>query len=140
MTDKLVYTAHVTATGGRDGKISSDDGHLEVKLTVPREFGGPGGAGTNPEQLFAAGYSACFLSATKLSARLGKVSLPEDPTIDASVGVLSGEDGYRLTAELRISIPGIEREVAERLVAEAHRRCPFSKATRGNMDVVMTVL
>lgn len=139
-TPRVVYTATVTATGGRDGKVRSDDGYLDVKLTMPKEFGGPGGEGTNPEQLFAAGYSACFLSATKLAARLAKVALPEDPTIDARVSVLSGEDGYRLTTELRISIPGIERDVAERLVADAHQRCPFSKATRGNMDVTLTIV
>lgn len=140
MTSKLVYTAKVTADGGREGRAKSDDGNLDVALVMPKEFGGPGGAGTNPEQLFAAGYSACFLSALKLTARLDKVTLPEDPRIDAEVGVVSGDDGYSLTAELNVSLPGIDRDVAEKLVAGAHQRCPYSRATRGNIDVALSVL
>jgi len=140
MTEKLVYTAKVTADGGRAGRVASDDGNLDVALVVPKEFGGPGGAGTNPEQLFAAGYSACFLSALKLTARLDKVSLPEDPKIDAEVGVLSGDNGYTLTATLNVSLPGLDRNVAEKLVAGAHQRCPYSRATRDNILVTLNVV
>ena len=140
MEAKLVYTAKVTTTGGREGRALSDDGNLDVSLTMPKEFGGPGGKGTNPEPRVAAAYSACFLSATKLVARLNKVTLREDPTIEARIGVLSTGGGYQLTAELLVSIPGVEREVAEKLVAGVHQRCPFSNATRGNIDVTLTVL
>ncbi|KGF69465.1 organic hydroperoxide resistance protein [Hoeflea sp. BAL378] len=141
MTDKLIYTAKVRTTGGRDGgKAVSSDGNLDVGLSMPKEFGGAGGDGTNPEQLFAAAYSGCFLSATKLVARLEKIKLPEDPTIEAHIGVLSTSEGYKLTAELLISIPQIDRDIAERIVAEAHKRCPFSNATRGNMDVTLTLV
>lgn len=140
MTDKLVYTAEVTSTGGRDGGHSrASDGKLEVNLSMPKEFGGPGGDGTNPEQLFAAAWSACFLSATKLAARLAKVTLPEDPVITAKIGVLSG-DGYYLNCELNVSLPGLEESVAQKIVEDAHKRCPFSKATKGNVDVVLNIV
>ncbi|NIZ12065.1 organic hydroperoxide resistance protein [Phaeobacter sp. HF9A] len=140
MTDKLVYTATVTAQGGRDGRVTSDDGNLDVALVVPKAFGGPGGAGTNPEQLFAAGYSACFLSALKLTARLEKVTLEHEPGIEAQVGVLSTEDGYKLAATLKVSMPGLDKDMAEKLVAGAHERCPYSRATRGNIDVTLEVV
>jgi Ohr subfamily peroxiredoxin len=141
MSDELIYTAKVKTTGGRDGgEAISDDGNLEVALSMPKEFGGPGGNGTNPEQLFAAAYSGCFLSATKLVARLEKIKLPEDPTIEAHIGVLSTSEGYKLTAELLISIPQVERDIAENIVVRAHQRCPFSIATRGNMDVKLTLV
>lgn len=140
MTLNLVYTAKVHTDGGREGRSKSDDGNLDVALVMPKEFGGPGGAGTNPEQLFAAGYSACFLSALKLTARLEKVKLPQDPTIDAEVGVLSGDNGYVLAATLNISLPGVDRDVAEKLVAGAHQRCPYSNATRGNIEVTLNVV
>lgn len=140
MADKLVYTAEVTSTGGRDGGHSkASDGKLEVSLSMPKEFGGPGGDGTNPEQLFAAAWSACFLSATKLAARLAKVALPQDPVITAKIGVLSG-DGYYLNCELNVSLPGLEESVARQIVEDAHKRCPFSKATRGNVDVVLNLV
>ena len=140
MTSKRIYTAIVTADGGRDGRVASEDGNLDLALVVPKEFGGPGGAGTNPEQLFAAGYSACFLSALKLTARLEKVQLDQDPTIEAHVGVLSTDEGYELVADLKVSMPGLEKELAEKLVAGAHERCPYSRATRGNIDVTLEVV
>ena len=140
MSSKLIYTAKVTADGGREGRATSDDGNLDVALVVPKEFGGPGGAGTNPEQLFAAGYAACFLSALKLTARLEKVKLEQDPTIEAHVGVLSSDDGYSLTATLQVSMPGLEKDMAQKLVEGAHQRCPYSRATRGNIDVTLEVV
>jgi lipoyl-dependent peroxiredoxin len=140
MIAKLVYTAKVTADGGREGRATSNDGNLNVALVMPKEFGGPGGAGTNPEQLFAAGYAACFLSALKLTARLDKVTLPQDPTIDAEVGLMSGDDGYFLTVTLNVSLPGLARDIAEGLVAGAHQRCPYSNATRGNIGVTLNVV
>ncbi len=140
MTSKLIYTAKVSIDGGREGRAKSDDGNLDLALVMPKEFGGPGGAGTNPEQLFAAGYSACFLSALKLTARLDKVTLSQDPTINAEVGVVSGDDGYSLTATLNVSLPGVDRDVAEKLVAGAHQRCPYSRAIRGNIGVTLNVV
>lgn len=140
MTSKLIYTARVSTSGGREGRSRSDDGNLDVALVMPKEFGGPGGAGTNPEQLFAAGYSACFLSALKLTVRLEKVMLLADPSIDAEVGVVSGDDGYGLTATLNITLPGVDRDVAEKLVAGAHARCPYSRAIRGNIDVALNIV
>lgn len=138
--EKIIYSTEATATGGRDGSAASADGHLKVKLTVPKEFGGPGGEGTNPEQLFAAGYSACFLSAIKLMGRLGKVAIPDAATVTAKIGVGAVDVGYMFTAELLISLPGIPAETARELVAGAHQRCPFSRATKGNIDVVLTIL
>ena len=140
MTAKLVYTAKTHADGGREGRVKSVDGNLDVAPVMPKEFGGPGGAGTNPEQLFAAGYSTCFLSALKLTARLDKVALPQNPTINAEASVMSGDDGYFLAATLNVSMPGIVRDVAEKLVAGAHQRCPYSNATRGNIDVMLNVV
>lgn len=138
--EKIIYATEATATGGRDGHAESADGHLAVKLTVPREFGGPGGEGTNPEQLFAAGYSACFLSAIKLMGRLNKVAVSDMATVTAKVGVGAVDVGYMFTAELLISLPGVPVETVRELVAGAHERCPFSRATKGNIDVVLTVL
>lgn len=140
VSGKIVYSTEVTATGGREGTARSADGNLDVSLVMPKEFGGPGGTGTNPEQLFAAAWSACFLSATKLVARLNKITLPADPIINGKINVHSGDDGYTLGAELQISIPGLEKSVVEEIVAGAHARCPFSKATRGNVDVTLTVV
>lgn len=137
--EKIIYSTEVTATGGRDGKASSNDGKLAVSLSVPKEFGGPGADGTNPEQLFGAGYSACFLSAIKLMGRLNKVSVPDASTVTAKIGVGAAEVGYMFTAELVVDLPGVSRDVAEQLVAGAHERCPFSRATRGNVDVKLTI-
>lgn len=140
MTAKLIYTAKVSTSGGRDGRTQSDDGNLDVALVMPKEFGGPGGAGTNPEQLFAAGYSACFLSALKLTVRLEKVKLSAEPSIEAEVGVVSEDDEYALTVTLNITLPGVERDVGEMLIAGAHQRCPYSRATRGNIEVTLNLV
>ena len=140
--EKIIYTAHATATGGRDGVAKSDDGKLSVKLNPPKEMGG-NGDGTNPEQLFAAGYSACFLGAMKFVAGTQKVSLPADTSIDADVHFgprTGGAKGFSVDVALNISLPGMEREKAEALVHEAHEVCPYSNATRGNIDVVLTVV
>jgi osmotically inducible protein OsmC len=135
--DKVLYTAKAHTTGGRDnGASRTDDGHLDVKLSSP----GTPGTGTNPEQLFAAGWSACFLSAIKLVAGKKKITLPEDVAIDAEIdlGMTHGEFG--LAARLNVSLPGMERQAAQELVDAAHQVCPYSRATRGNVDVVLNVV
>ena len=134
--DKVLYTATATTTGGRDGRSVSSDGLLDVKLAPPKELGGPGGA-TNPEQLFAAGYSACFLGAMKHVAGLKKVTVPASTTITASVGIGPIPQGFGINAKLVISLPGMDREAAQALVEAAHQVCPYSNATRGNIDVVL---
>ena len=129
---KLLYTARAHTTGGREGGASrTSDGRLDVKLTVP----GTPGNGTNPEQLFAVGWSACFLSAMKLVASKMKVRLPADAAVDPEVDLCSGDDGYFLKARLNVSLPGLERQVAQSILDVAHQSCPYSKATRGNIDV-----
>jgi Ohr subfamily peroxiredoxin len=134
---KVVYTAQTHTTGGREGGVSrSSDGHLEVKLSLP----GSGRDGTNPEQLFAAGWSACFESAIGLAARKRKIALPSGLAIDAEVDLHLGEGGYSLGARLNVSLPGIARETAQALVDEAHEICPYSRATRGNIDVAITLV
>lgn len=138
--EKVLYVAHATATGGRDGRAVSSDNVLDVKLTTPTELGGAGGTGTNPEQLFAVGYSACFLGALKLVASREKVKLPDDTRIDGSVGIGPIAQGFGIEVELKISVPGVERSVAEDLVNKAHVVCPYSNATRGNVDVTLTVV
>ncbi len=138
--EKVVYRAHAKATGGRDGHAEIPDAALDLKLAVPKDMGGPGGQGTNPEQLFAAGYSACFLGAMKFVAGRDKVTLPHDTAIDGSVGIGPIPNGFGIEAELRISLPGMDREAAEKLVAAAHVVCPYSNATRGNVDVTLTVV
>ena len=131
-TTKVLYTAKTHTTGGRGKGVSrSSDGHLDIKLSEP----GSGGSGTNPEQLFAAGWSACFESALGIAARKGRVTLPEDTAIDAEVDLCSGKEGYSLQARLNVSIPGIDREIAQDLVTEASQTCPYSKAIRGNVNV-----
>lgn len=137
--EKILYQTSVTATGGRDGTVRSDDGRLSHALSVPKELGGPGGEGTNPEQLFAAGYAACFTGAVKLVARQGRIKLPDDMTVTAHVGMGPVDPGYALTVELVVAMPGIDRAQAEEIVAGAHERCPYSHATRGNIDVKLTV-
>lgn len=128
--EKVLYTAKTHTTGGREGVSRSSDGQLEVKLT------GPGhGSGTNPEQLFAAGWSACFLSAMGVVASTMKVALPADRAIDAEVDLGTTDGAYLLRARLNVSLPGLEREVAQAIVDAAHQICPYSKATRGNIDV-----
>lgn len=134
--EKVLYTAKTHTTGGRDGAARSSDGRLDVKLSVP----GTAGNGTNPEQLFAAGWSACFLSAIEHLARQQKVALPVDRTIDAEVDLGTNDEGYLLRARLNVHLPGVDRDVAQSLVNEAHEStCPYSKATRGNIEVVITV-
>jgi Ohr subfamily peroxiredoxin len=136
---KTLYTATVTATGGRDGRSVSSDGILDVKLATPKELGGAGGAATNPEQLFAAGYSACFIGALKFVAGQTKATLPADTAITAEVGIGQIEGGFGLDIDLRISLPGLAQEQAQSLVDAAHKVCPYSNATRGNVDVRLHV-
>lgn len=137
---KVLYTAQATATGGREGRASSNDERLDVKLSTPKELGGPGGDGTNPEQLFAAGYSACFLSALKLVAAHAKTALPADASVTAKVGIgPNDKGGFGLTAELRVALPGVEPATAQALVNKAHEVCPYSNATRGNIDVQLAL-
>lgn len=138
---QILYTAHATATGGRDGRAVSNDNNLDVKLTTPKQLGGAGGEGTNPEQLFAAGYSACFLSAMKFVATPMKVALPADATVTAEVGVgPNDKGGFGLAAELRVALPGMEQAAAQALVAKAHEVCPYSNATRGNIEVKVVLV
>ena len=136
--DKVLYTAVATSTGGRDGKSVSSDGLLNVRIAPPKELGGPGGA-TNPEQLFAAGYSACFIGAMKHVAMMQKIALPADTSIAASVGIGQIPAGFGIEVAMTVTIPGMERAAAEKLVATAHQVCPYSNATRGNIEVTFTV-
>ena len=138
--EKVLYRAHATATGGRDGRAVSSDKVLDVKLTTPKELGGAGGVGTNPEQLFASGYSACFLGAIKFVAGREKITVPADTSIEGIVGIGQIPNGFGIEVELRISLPGLARATAEDLVKKAHVVCPYSNATRGNIDVRLTVL
>src|SRR3954468_12816903 len=124
--DKILYEAEVTAIGGRDGKAASDDGLLSVSLSLPKSLGGPGGEGTNPEQLFAVGYAACFLGAVKLVARTRKGMPSAEPSVTAKVAMGPVPVGYALVVELKVDLPGVERAVAEEVVAGAHERCPYS--------------
>ena len=134
----ILYKAVVTSTGGRDGAAKSNDGLLEVKLAPPKELGGAGGA-TNPEQLFAAGYSACFIGALKFVAGAAKVSLPSDLSLRAEVGIGKVEGGFGLDVDLFVNLPGMDKTAADELVAKAHQVCPYSNATRGNIDVRLHV-
>lgn len=137
----ILYTAHASATGGRTGHAVSDNGVLDVALTTPKELGGDGAIGTNPEQLFAAGYSACFLGALKFVAGKEKVKISEDTKVYTDVGIGPREDGTGFGIEVSISveIPGVEREVAEKLVAAAHIVCPYSHAMRTSTEVPVRV-
>ncbi|AYB42449.1 organic hydroperoxide resistance protein [Paenibacillus lautus] len=137
---KPLYTADVKVIGGREGSVESTDGVLNHKLSMPKELGGPGGAGTNPEQLFAAGYGACYESALANIARKEGVEL-KDVVIHSqvSIGKDEGADGFKLAVKLKIEMPGIERSQAEDLAKKAHAFCPYSKATRGNIDVELSV-
>ena len=137
--EKIIYTAHATSTGGREGSSKSSDGALDVTLTTPKELGGNGAAGTNPEQLFAAGYSACFIGAMKHVASVQKISLPSDTSVNAEVGIGQIPNGFSVQVAMTITIPGMARDAAEKLVADAHVVCPYSNATRGNIDVTLTV-
>ena len=138
--DKVLYTAHATATGGRAGTAQSSDGALKVNLSTPRELGGAGGPGTNPEQMFAAGYAACFIGAMKAVAAAQKIALPADVSIASAVGIGPIPAGYGIQVAMAVTVPGMERAAAEALVAAAHKVCPYSNATRGNIDVALTVV
>lgn len=137
--EKVLYEATATATGGREGQAKSSDGALAVQLSTPRELGGAGGSGTNPEQLFAAGYSACFLGALKFVAARQKQALPADTQVTAKVGIGQIPTGFGIEVALHIAAPGVERATLEDLVNQAHIVCPYSNATRGNIDVSLTV-
>lgn len=133
---QILYTAQAQATGGRDGRAVTSDKRLDVKLNTPRELGGAGGEGTNPEQLFAAGYSACFLSALKFVAMHTKVALPADAAVTAEVGIgPNGQGGFGLAAELKVALPGMDPTAAQTLISKAHEVCPYSNATRNNVEV-----
>ena len=141
MTTKIaqvVYQAHATSTGGRDGSTRSSDGLLDVKLSVPKEMGG-GGGGVNPEQLFAAGYSACFLGAMKFVAGQMKQALPASTSIDATVGIGQIPAGFGIEVQLAVKVPGMDQASAQAIVDKAHQVCPYSNATRGNIEVAITV-
>ena len=137
--EKVLYRSKATANGGRDGRATSSDNVLDVRLTTPKELGGSGGDGTNPEQLFAAGYSACFLGAMKFVAAQQKLQLPADTQVTGQVGIGQIPTGFGIEVELTISIPGLPRADAEALVQKAHVVCPYSNATRNNIDVTLTV-
>ncbi|MFL9878907.1 organic hydroperoxide resistance protein [Herbaspirillum rhizosphaerae] len=138
--EKALYQATATATGGREGTAKSSDGILDIKLTTPKELGGAGGAGTNPEQLFAAGYSACFLGALKFVGGQEKVAIPADASITGTVGIGTIPGGFGIEAALAISLPGLDRAVAQSLIEKAHQVCPYSNATRGNINVTLTLV
>jgi lipoyl-dependent peroxiredoxin len=133
--EKVLYTAKAHTTGGRDGSSRTDDGRLDIKLSPP----GMGGSGTNPEQLFAAGYSACFIGAMKAVAGRTKLALPTDLAVDAEVDLGPVAGGYGIAVRLNVSLPGMERAAAQALLDAAHKVCPYSNATRGNIDVRITL-
>ncbi|MFD8499554.1 organic hydroperoxide resistance protein [Amycolatopsis sp. NPDC059657] len=136
---QAIYTAVATATGeGRNGEVTSSDGVIDESLAIPKEMGGPGGDKTNPEQLFAAGYSACFLSAVQMVARVGKVKI-EQTSVTAEVGVFKQGEGFGLGVDLKVNLPGLDQAAADQLVEQAHKVCPYSNATRGNIEVNLTV-
>jgi Ohr subfamily peroxiredoxin len=141
--EKVLYTAHATSTGGRQGTSRTSDGALQVNLSTPKEMGGAGGSGTNPEQLFASGYSACFIGAMKaVSSKVG-VKVPDDVTIDSYVSfgpLAGGAVGYGIAVKMDIHLPDIPREQAQKLVDAAHQVCPYSNATRGNVDVALNIV
>ena len=141
MPVNVLYRTKAKATGGRDGHAATLDGALDVKLTTPKQLGGPGGAGNNPEQLFAAGYAACFLGAMKFVASQGGPKVPADTSVTSTVGIgPRSEGGFGIDVALEISLPGLARPDAEALVAKAHQVCPYSNATRNNVDVRLTVV
>jgi len=137
----ILYRTQAHATGGRDGVSKTDDGRLEFKLSIPKELGGPGGTGTNPEQLFACGYSACFLGALRYVAGQAKIKVADNATVAAKVGIGPRDDGtgFGIEVDLTVAIPGMDRKTAEDLVAKANVVCPYSHATRNNIPVRLTV-
>ncbi|MDO5642516.1 MAG: organic hydroperoxide resistance protein [Paracoccus sp. (in: a-proteobacteria)] len=137
--EKILYSAEMTATGGRDGQARRADGSLSLKLTMPKELGGPGGEGTNPEELFAAGYAGCFLSALKAVGRQAKIAVPDDASVRATVGIGPVPTGFGLAVRLAVSLPGLSDQDARALMEKAHQVCPYSNATRGNIDVTLSL-
>jgi Ohr subfamily peroxiredoxin len=141
MSVDIKYRTSATANGGRDGRARSADGKLDLQLSTPKELGGAGGEGTNPEQLFASGYAACFLGALKFAAHQLKLQVPDDASVTATVGIgIRTEGGFGLEVELAVSLPGLDPADAERLAEAAHQTCPYSNATRGNIAVRLTVI
>jgi osmotically inducible protein OsmC len=138
--ENVLYRAHAQATGGRDGRAVVPEGGLDLKLTKPKELGGTGGQGANPEQLFAAGYAACFISAMQFVAARDKIAIPAGVSIDASVGIGRIPNGFGIEAELKISLPDMQREAARDLIDKGHAVCPYSNATRNNIDVTLTLV
>ncbi|UZF94504.1 organic hydroperoxide resistance protein [Bosea sp. NBC_00550] len=138
---KILYTAHGSATGGREGQAATDTGNVKLVLNTPKELGGGGGEGTNPEQLFSNGYSACFLGALKFVAGKEKVKIPDEAKVSADVGIGPRDDGqgFGIAVKLTISVPGVDKAVVEDLVQKAHVVCPYSHATKGNIDVDLQV-
>jgi lipoyl-dependent peroxiredoxin len=140
MPTKVLYETSARATGGRDGHTQTLDGSLDLKLTTPKELGGPGGAGNNPEQLFAAGYAACFLNAMKFIALKGRSTFPADASVTATIGIGPNDDGgFGLAIALSVSLPGLPTEDARTLMEQAHKVCPYSNATRNNIDVQLSL-
>jgi Ohr subfamily peroxiredoxin len=137
--DKVLYLAHAKSTGGRDGTSRTSDGQIDLKLAVPKEMGGSGN-GVNPEQLFAAGYSACFVGAMKFVAAQEKIAIPADTSIEATVGIGQIPQGFGIEVQLAVTVPGMDRAAAQALVDKAHKVCPYSNATRGNIEVTITVV
>jgi osmotically inducible protein OsmC len=138
--EKVLYRATANATGGRDGRATSADGQVDLRLTTPRELGGAGGTGTNPEQLFACGYSACFLGAMKFVAARDKLAMPADAGVQGTVGIGAIPAGFGIEVDLQVSLPGMDRATAEQLVERAHGVCPYSNATRNNIDVRLSIV
>jgi len=138
--EKVVYTAHATATGGRNGYAKSSDGALDVKLTAPTEMGGSGAEGANPEQLFAAGYAACFIGAMQYVAQQQKIDLPEGLSIDAAVSIGPIPVGFNIAVDMQIKMPGMDKSAAEAIVEAAHQVCPYSNATRNNIAVNLAII
>ncbi|MBU3079487.1 organic hydroperoxide resistance protein [Sphingomonas quercus] len=142
MSTNVLYETSARATGGRDGRSRTLDGSLDVKLTTPKELGGAGGDGNNPEQLFAAGYAACFIGAMKfVASQGGTAKVPADAEVTATVGIgPRSEGGFGLAIALAVSLPGVDRAEAEALVEQAHQVCPYSNATRNNIDVKLSIV
>ncbi|MGM3276851.1 organic hydroperoxide resistance protein [Ralstonia sp. 24A2] len=138
--ENVVYRAQANVTGGRDGRATTADGRLDLSLSTPRELGGAGGQGTNPEQLFAAGYSACFIGAMKFVAARDKLRIPADASVQGTVGIGPIPNGFGIEVDLAISLPGMDRAEAQTLIERAHVVCPYSNATRGNIDVRLNLV
>ncbi|WP_296224189.1 organic hydroperoxide resistance protein [Ralstonia sp. UBA689] len=138
--ENVLYRAQANVTGGRDGRAITSDGRLDLRLATPRELGGAGGEGTNPEQLFAAGYSACFIGAMKFVAARDKLRMPADASVQGSVGIGGIPNGFGIEVDLAISLPGMDRAEAQTLIERAHIVCPYSNATRGNIDVRLSLV